>query len=71
MTKLNLFFLLIASSIAFSLAFPQHGSASLWIRNADDPPGRRCYLLNGWHWDRLGHHFFGTYRRCLKMPGAH
>jgi hypothetical protein len=33
-------------------------------------PGYRCHLFNGWHWDGLGHHFFGSYWRCIKTRPA-
>jgi hypothetical protein len=55
--------------VAFSIGAPAPGwSGTLWIRNPKDPPGHHCSLLNGWHWDRTGHHFFGTYWACSKVP---
>ncbi len=69
MSKLKISLFAMACNIVFSICIPAPGSAgTLWIRNPKDPPGHHCSLFNGWHWDRTGHHFFGTYWACTKVP---
>jgi len=55
-----------ASAVFFMIAGPAT-AGTLWVINPKDPPGLRCGLLNGWHYDRYGHHFFGPYWKCVRV----
>jgi len=54
------------AALALASAAGEGSAATLWVINPRDPPGARCALANGWHYDRYGHHLFGPYRLCVK-----
>jgi hypothetical protein len=56
----------IVSGLAlWSLAVASPATAGT-IRIFMEPRGAVCSIRNGWHYDRQGHHFFGTYRQCVR-----
>jgi hypothetical protein len=58
---------LLVSSFALWLHAAISPSNAGAIRIYMEPRGVNCYIRNGWHYDRLGHHFFGSYQQCFRI----